>query len=130
MSDFEVDGLDSLLRKLQNLGKEGSLIEDNSLKEAVKPILNDEKNSALFKDRTGKLRDSLKISKVKKAKGGKTIWIGDTDKKANYSWYLQYGSTKSKPHKARPFITEAWNKNKDSVYKNLKEAIEKNLKNK
>lgn len=130
MSNFEVDGLDSLLRKLQNMGKDGSLIEDNSLKEAVEPILDDEKNSTLFKDRTGKLRDSLKISKVKKAKGGKAIWIGDTDKKANYSWYVQYGSTKSKPHKAKPFITEAWNKNKDQVYKNLKEAIEKNLKNK
>lgn len=128
MSNFEVEGLDSLLRKLENMGKEGSLVEDKSLIEAVQPILKSEQNTTLFMDRTGKLRDSLKISKVKKSKGGKVVWIGDTDKKANYSWYVQYGSTKSKPHRARPFITEAYDKNKDEVYKNLKEAIEKNLK--
>ena len=129
MSDFEVTGLDSLLRKLENMGKEGAVIQDESLTEAVQPILKDEKDTTLFKDRKGKLRNSLKVSKVKKAKGGKTIWVGDTDKKANYSWYVQYGSTKSKPHQARPFITEAWDKNKDSVYQNLKDAIEKNLQN-
>lgn len=128
MSNFEVEGLDSLLRKLENMGKEGSLIQDKSLIEAVEPILKDEQNTTLFKDRTGKLRDNLKISKVKKSKGGKVVWIGDVDKKANYSWYVQYGSTKSKPHKVRPFITEAYDKNKDEVYKNLKEAIENNLK--
>lgn len=126
--DFEVEGLDTLLRKLENMGKEGSIIENNSLVEAVNPILEDEKSTTLFKDRTGKLRNSLKISKVKKSKYGKAIWIGDVDKKANYSWYVQFGSTKSKPHKARPFITQAFERNKDTVYQNLKNSIEKNLK--
>ena len=126
--DFEVEGLDTLLRKLENMGKEGSVIENNSLKEAVEPILEDEKNTTLFKDRTGKLRNSLKISKVKKSKYGKAIWIGDVDKEVMYSWYVQFGSTKSKPHKARPFITQAFERNKDTVYQNLKNSIEKNLK--
>ena len=126
--NFEVEGLDTLLRKLENIGKEGSIIENNSLKEAVEPILEDEKSTTLFEDRTGKLRNSLKISKVKKSKYGKSVWIGDIDKKANYSWYVQFGSTKSKPHKARPFITQAFERNKDTVYKNLKNSIEKNLK--
>ena len=128
MCDFEVEGLDTLLRKLENMGKEGSIIENKSLTEAVEPILQDEKNTTLFKDRTGKLRSSLKISKVKKSKYGKSVWIGDIDKKANYSWYVQFGSTKSKPHKARPFITQAFERNKDTVYQNLKNSIEKNLK--
>lgn len=126
--NFEVEGLDTLLRKLENIGKEGSIIENNSLKEAVEPILEDEKSTTLFEDRTGKLRNSLKISKVKKSKYGKSVWIGDIDKKANYSWYVQFGSTKSKPHKARPFITQAFERNKDTVYQNLKNSIEKNLK--
>ena len=126
--DFEVEGLDTLLRKLENMGKEGSVIENNSLKEAVEPILEDEKNTTLFKDRTGKLRNSLKISKVKKSKYGKAIWIGDVDKEVMYAWYVQFGSTKSKPHKARPFITQAFERNKDKVYQNLKNSIEKNLK--
>lgn len=127
--EFEVEGLDSLLRKLENMGKEGAIIQDKSLIEAVQPILEDQRNSNLFKDRTGKLRKSLKISKVKKSKNGKEIWVGDVDKIAQYGWYVEYGSTKSKPHKAQPFMKAAYNKNKDEVYKNLKEAIEKNLQN-
>lgn len=126
-TDFEVEGLDNLLMKLQNMGKEGSIIQDESLTKAVQPILEDEKNTTLFKDESGKLRKSLKVSKVKNVKGGKSIWIGDTDRKAMHGWYLQYGSTKSKPFKARPFITEAYDKNKDKIYQNLKEAIQKNL---
>lgn len=126
-TEFEVEGLDTLLRKLENIGKEGSTIQDESLVEAVQPILQDEQNTTLFEDRTGKLRESLKISKVKKSKNGKVIWIGDVDKKANYSWYLEYGDSKRKP---RPFMAESYNKNKSEVYKKLKESIEKNLKNK
>ncbi|WP_160684688.1 HK97-gp10 family putative phage morphogenesis protein [Clostridium sp. C2-6-12] len=129
MSDFEVTGLDSLLRKLENMGKEGALIQDKSLIEAVQPILEDEKDATLFKDRSGKLRKSLKISKVKKSKNGKVVWVGDVDKIAQHGWYVEYGSTKSKPRKSRPFMKQAYNKNKDEVYKNLKEAIENNIKN-
>ena len=126
-TEFEVTGLDTLLRKLENMGKEGSTIQDESLVEAVQPILEDEQNTTLFEDRTGKLRASLKISKVKKSKNGKVIFVGDVDKKANYSWYLEYGDSKRKP---RPFMKSAYDKNKDTVYQKLKESIEKNLKNK
>lgn len=128
-TDFEVDGLDSLLRKLENMGKEGAVIQDKSLIEAVQPILEDEKNTNLFDDKSGKLRKSLKISKVKKSKNGKEVWVGDVDKIAQHGWYVEYGSTKSKPHKERPFMKTAYNKNKDEVYKKLKEEIEKNLQN-
>ena len=129
-TEFKVEGLDTLLRQLENMGKEGSTIQDESLVEAVQPMLEDEQNTTLFKDRSGELRKNLKISKVKKSKSGKVIWIGDVDRKAQHGWYVQYGSTKSKPHVARPFMTEAYNKNKDTVYQKLKEAIEKNLQNK
>lgn len=126
MSDeFSVDGLDSLLRKLQNMGKEGSIVEDNALIKSVEPILDDIKNTTLYKDKSGNLRKSAKISKVKKVKGNKTVWVGDVDKKANYGWYVEWGDSKTKP---RPFMKQAYDKNKDSVYKNLKEAIENNLK--
>jgi HK97 gp10 family phage protein len=124
-TEFEVTGLDILLRKLENMGKEGSLIQDESLIEAVQPILQDEKNTTLFKDRSGKLRKSLKISKVKKSKNGKVVWIGDIDKQANYSWYVEYGHSSGKM--PRPFMSDAYKKNKDTVYQKVKDAIEKNL---
>lgn len=126
---FEVEGLDTLLRRLENMGKEGSIIEGESLVEAVQPMLEDMKNTNAFDDRSGKLRKSLKISKPKKARygSGRVVWIGDVDKKANYSWYLEYGDSKRKP---RPFMMQAYSRNQFSVYKKLKESIEKNLQNK
>ncbi|OOM75499.1 HK97-gp10 family putative phage morphogenesis protein [Clostridium sp. BL-8] len=126
-AEFKVDGLDSLLRTLQNIGKEGSLIEDESLVEAVEPILEDVQKTNLYKDKTGKLRKSAKISKVKKAKSTKTVWVGDIDRKANYGWYVEWGDSKRKP---RPFMRQAYDRNKEQVYKNLKVAIQRRLKNK
>lgn len=126
-TEFEVEGLDVILRKLENMGKEGSIIEDKSLVESVEPILKDEKNTMLFKDRTGRLRESLKISKVKKNKKGKFVWIGDVDRKAPHGWYVEYGDSKRKP---RPFMRQSYESNKVNIYQNLKEAIEKNLQNK
>lgn len=125
-TEFEVQGLDSILRKLQNLGKEGSLIEDKSLIESVQPILEDEQNTTLFEDRTGKLRKSFKISKVKKSKGTKTVWIGDIDKQANYGWYIEWGDSRRRP---RPFMRQAYDKNKEQVYQNLKESIQRKIQN-
>ena len=109
--------------------KEGSIIEGKSLVEAVQPILEDMKNTSAFKDRTGKLRKSLKISKPKKAQygSGRVVWIGDVDKKANYSWFLEYGDSKRAP---RPFMMVAYSRNQGYIYQKLKEAIEKNLQNK
>lgn len=128
-TEFKVEGLDTLLRRLENMGKEGSIIEGESLVEAVQPMLEDMKNTNAFKDRTGKLRKSLKISKPKKARygSGRVVWIGDVDKKANYSWYLEYGDSKREP---RPFMMQAYSRNQSYVYQKLKESIEKNLQTK
>ena len=124
-TEFKVEGLDTLLRKLENLGKEGSIIEGKSLIEAVQPMLEDMKGTNVFNDRTGKLRKSLKISPAKKARdGGRVVWIGDVDRNAPYSWYVEYGDSKREP---RPFMMSAYSRNQSQIYQNLKEAIEKNL---
>lgn len=76
--NFEVEGLESLMSKLENMGKTGVKIENEALQKAAEPILEDAKNSAPV--RTGRLRDGLKISKVKNSKDGKYVLVG-TDKK-------------------------------------------------
>ncbi len=114
------------------MGKEGSIIEGESLVEAVQPMLEDMKNTSVFKDRTGKLRKSLKISKPKRARygSGRVVWIGDVDRKAPYSWYVEYGHSSGKDKMPRPFMMVAYSRNQGAVYQRLKEAIEKNLQNK
>ena len=124
-TSFDVKGFDELAKKLESMGKKGIKIEDKALIKSAEPILNDAKNTIAFEDRSGDLRESLKISKVKKSKNGKTVWIGDVDNKTGYSWIIEYGSSKNRP---RPFLKTAYDKNKDQVIENIKKEIVKGIK--
>lgn len=123
-TDFSTQGLDQIMNRLQTMGKQGVKIENNAIIESAKPILEDAQNTVAFKDKTGKLRESLKISKVKTSKGTKTVWVGDVDRNANYSWYVEYGSS---GHPPRPFLKPAFDKNKDKILENIKKEIIKGL---
>ncbi|MDP4144160.1 MAG: hypothetical protein Q8936_06690 [Bacillota bacterium] len=122
---FNVEGLPEIFKRLEGMGRKGVSIENNSLINATNPILEDAKNTTAFKDVTGKLRKSLKTSNVKKNKGIKFVWVGDVDKQANYSWYVEYGDSKTPP---KPFLRPAYEKNKGKVLENIRNEIKKALK--
>lgn len=126
-SQFEVQGMEALMKKLEQMGKAGAKIEDKALQKAAEPILNDIENTTAFENHSHKLRNSFKISRVKKKKDGKYVWVGDVDKEANYSWYVEFGSPGIP---AKPFLRPAFLKNKDKILKIVKEEIEKGLKGK
>lgn len=125
-SNFEVQGLESLMSKLENMGKTGVKIENEALQKAAEPILEDAKNSAPV--RTGRLRDGLKISKVKNSKDGKYVLVG-TDKKDKdapfWATFIEFGTSKMP---AQPFLRPAYERNKKQVIDILKEEIQKGLK--
>ena len=122
---FDVQGFEELTKKLESMGKKGAKIEDEALQKAAEPILQDAKSTTAFKDVSGKLRKSLKISKVKKNKGIKFVWVGDVDKQANYSWYVEYGDARSAE---RPFLRPAYDRNKKQVFEIIKNEIANELK--
>jgi HK97 gp10 family phage protein len=124
-TSFDVQGFSELAKKLESMGKQGVKIEDKALIKSAEPILNDAKNTVAFDDRSGDLRKSLKISKVKKSKNGKTVWIGDVDKEVTYSWFIEYGNSKSRP---RPFLKPSYDKNKEQVLNNIKKEIVEGIK--
>lgn len=93
--DIELVGLDELVNKLELMGTKTNAIIEPALKAAAAPILLEAKTTAEFIDRSGHLRDSMKISDVKNIAGSKAIWVGDVDKKANYSWYVEFGHSKA-----------------------------------
>lgn len=125
--EFEVQGMEELMKKLEQMGKAGAKIENKALQKAAEPLLEEVKNTTVFNDVTGNLRKSIKMSRVKVAKDGKYIWIGDVDRKANYSWYVEFGSSKVP---ARPFLRTVFEAGKFKVFNTIKEEIEKGLKGK
>lgn len=122
--DIGLEGVDDLLKMIECLGKQGNKAITKALEEGAEPILKEIQATKLFKDRTGDLREAIKVSKVKSRKGNKFIWIGDIDGVAKYGWVVEYGS--STQH-ARPFMREAWNKQIKEAQSRIKQTLVEEL---
>ena len=115
---MEVDGFEDLMKKIESIGKVGDKIYNDALQKSAEPVLEDMQDTTVFKDKTGNLRKSFKISKVKKDKNGKYVWIGDVDGVAKYGWYIE--------HKT-PFMRPAFIKNKTKIFQIIKEELAEGL---
>jgi len=110
MAEFKLEGLQELEQILQEIGKKASRIENKAIKKAAEPILEDAKTTTAFTDRTGKLREGLKISNIKNKNGEKYVEIGITkgdNSEIFYGKFLEWGTSKMA---ARPFLQPAYEK--------------------
>ncbi|KLU74197.1 putative head-tail joining protein (plasmid) [Clostridium botulinum V891] len=73
MADMELEGMDSLIRKLEDMGKAGTRVENKALKKAGQIIVDEAKNNVAV--RTGKLKEGLKVSGVRKKVGINLFWL-------------------------------------------------------
>ncbi|KGK87367.1 HK97-gp10 family putative phage morphogenesis protein [Clostridium sp. HMP27] len=128
MANIELTGVDEILNKLQQIGANVGRLENKALKNAAEPVLEDAKGTNAFNDRSGNLREGLKISNVKKKDGSKYILVG-VDKGDNskifYDKFLEFGTSKMP---ARPFLQPAYEKNKNTIQKTIAETLKEGLK--
>lgn len=118
MANMKVEGMESLLSEIEKLGQKGSRIENKALREAGDVV-----KEAIVKEvpvRTGKLRESITVSRVKTKDGVKRVEVGP-DKDGYYGKFVEFGTVKMK---ANPFMARGYETSKDSAM----ETIEKNLK--
>ena len=122
MASCKIDlvGMDKLINTLSEMGRKGTLAMTKALEKGAEPILENMKNTDMFDDRTGDLRKSLKISKVKTRKSGKYIWIGDIDREAPYEWYVENGTSDKE---ARPFMRTAYREEKAKALSIIREEM-------
>ncbi|MBS5955140.1 MAG: HK97 gp10 family phage protein [Paraclostridium bifermentans] len=128
MADIELEGVDEILNKLQQIGTNISRLENKALKNAAQPVLDDAKSSNAFNDRSGNLRKNLKISSIKSKEGMKYVLVGidkSDNSKIYYGKFLEFGTSKMS---ARPFMQPAYEKNKDNIQKNIAETLKEGLK--
>jgi HK97 gp10 family phage protein len=128
VADIELTGVDEILNKLQQVGTNISRLENKALKNAAGPVLEDAKATNAFNDRSGNLRKGLKISNVKNKEGVKYILVGidkGDNSKIFYGKFLEFGTSKMP---ARPFLQPAYEKNKNTIQKNIAEALKEGLK--
>ncbi|AWZ48454.1 hypothetical protein C3495_06325 [Clostridiaceae bacterium 14S0207] len=125
MADMELEGMDSLISKIENMGKVGTKIENNALKKAGQIIVDEAKNNVSV--RTGNLKEGLKVSGVRK-KGGKKFVLAGIQKGDNskifYGKFLEFGTSKMS---ARPFMVPAYESKKEEAKEIIKQEIKKAL---
>ncbi|NFD96363.1 HK97 gp10 family phage protein [Clostridium botulinum] len=125
MASMELDGLDELIRKVQDMGKAGTRIENAALKKAGELIVEEAKNNVPF--RKGKLKEGLKVSGVRKKNGNKFVLAGiqkGDNSKIFYGKFLEFGTSKMK---ARPFMGPAYESKKEEAKEVIKDELRKGL---
>ena len=118
VADMKLEGIENLLAEIEKLGKTGSRIENKALREAGDVV-----KEAIQKEapiRTGKLKESITVSRVKNKDGAKRVEVGP-DKDVFYSRFVEFGTVKMK---ANPFMARGYETSKE----NAMETIEKKLK--
>lgn len=141
MADMELEGMDSLIRKLDDMGKAGTKLQNSALKKAGEVINEEIKANAPTSStprqpkpktqlwRTGKhAKELLKVSGVKSKKELKYVDVGlqkgDTSK-AFYLKFYEFGSSKTP---ATHFMSRAYESKKQEAQEIIKEELKNALK--
>lgn len=125
MADMELEGMDSLISKIENMGKAGARIENKALKKAGQIIINEAKKNVQVK--TGKLNEGLKVSGIRKKNGNKYVLAGiqkGDNSKIFYGKFLEFGTSKMG---AKPFMAPAYESKKKEAKEVIKQELRKAL---
>lgn len=118
MANLELEGIENLIAEVEKLGAKGAKIENKALREAGEVVREAIKQEAPRK--TGTLKKSIEVSRVKNKDGTKYVEVG-ANKDVFYSRFVEFGTVKMK---AQPFMAPGYEKSKEKAM----EEIEKNLK--
>jgi HK97 gp10 family phage protein len=118
VANLELEGIENLIAEVEKLGAKGAKIENKALREAGEVVREAIKQEAPRK--TGTLKKSIEVSRVKNKDGTKYVEVG-ANKDVFYSRFVEFGTVKMK---AQPFMAPGYEKSKEKAM----EEIEKNLK--
>ncbi len=121
MADMKIDGMENLLAEIEKLGKAGSKIENRALKEAGDVVKESIQNET--PRRTGKLKSSIEVSRVKTKGGIKQVEIGPGSD-GYYGKFLEFGTVKMK---ANPFMSRGYEISKAEAESKIEEEIKRGL---
>nr|WP_269144114.1 HK97-gp10 family putative phage morphogenesis protein [Clostridium guangxiense] len=126
VAEIELTGVDEILNRLQQMGENVGRLENKALKNAAGPVLEDAKANVPI--RTGKLKEGLKIGKIKNKDGVKYILVG-VDRGDNseifYGKFIEFGTSKRAAH---PFLQPAYEKNKNRIKEIIAATLKEGLK--
>ena len=121
-ANVKIEGSEDLMKAIEQMGLEGSKIANDALRKAGEYLVDEMKRETPV--RTGKLRDSIEHSNIKTKDNVKYIEVGP-NKTTNWrAKYLEFGTKKMK---ANPFMSRAYEKNKDKVQEIIADKLKEGL---
>lgn len=141
--DVSLMGMGDLIDELETNVASAAAAENEALKKAAEPVLNEAKQTAAFKDHTHKLRDSLTTSHVKFSLGSagrgrhqRYIMVGSFDDSVKYALEVEYGHSVVKGKKgsdvgyaaAHPFLQPALINHEAEATEIIRRKLEEALK--
>jgi len=125
MADLEVEGMNELLAKVNELGKRGNTIQNKALLKAAEPILEDAIKNA--PEMTGKGKIGLKISRPKFKGDTKYVLIGIGKGDISEIFYMKFHEFGTSKIVAKPYLGPAYEKNKNRAIEIIKEEVRRGL---
>lgn len=126
-------GIAELLDEADLMGVNIESVSNEALREAAQPILEEAQKTTAFIDRTGDLRKSLTVSKVKirigngRIRSHRYILVGSFSKDVKYAKEVEFGHGGDTFAPAHPFLEPAFNHHRDEaealIAAKLREAL-------
>lgn len=125
---MELQGFDQLLKRIDELGRKGSRIENKALRAGAEVVQKESSKLAPRRKIAKKhLADNIQISKVKKRDGTKFIEVGPQkgdNSEFFYGKFLEWGTSKMSP---RPFLGPALASKKDEAMEVMRKSLKDDL---
>lgn len=118
--------MEQLIQRIEQMGKLGARVENKALKKAGQIIVEEAKNNVPVK--TGKLKEGLKVSGVRKKNGNKFVLAGiqkGDNSKIFYGKFLEFGTSRQN---AKPFMAPAYESKKNEAKEIIKQELRNALK--
>lgn len=123
--DLDFSDIDKLQKKLDEMGRKGSILENKALLAGAE-VINKEvvKNAP---ERTGHAKKYLKVSKVSKEKGIKVVKVGISKGDNSEAFYLKFHEYGTSKMAARPFMRPAFERKRKEALEKTYEVIKEGL---
>lgn len=125
MADFELQGMDELLSRLEAMNTKASRIENDALKAAAEPLKAEMESLVRVSPKNDyHIKEDIQISSVKTKDGVKSIEVGP-GKKTNWrAKFLEFGTSKMT---AIPFMAPAFEHKKREIQETIKQKLREAL---
>lgn len=124
-STLEIDGMDKIRKRINELGRKGSRIQNAAIKQGGQILADTMYKEVSVSDiNHTHIRDDIVVSEVKRIKGIPHVQVGPSKETAWRAHFLEFGTVYMPPN---PFMLRSVRLSKESVQAKLRSELKRGL---